>query len=315
MRGFLFPAKIKNLGQILRKIHTSCSYYAWRCRHSFWHQGQEACHLVALCFFQCCPVKKALLCQRYVPHMRTVCLCGIRPDRKREWESVCTLAHSSRSLQLFSIFICSHLPHGGCPGFSENTSHAEAAWTEDSDLGSGWFWLRKCLWEVIQLLVKTGSRFLVLLQRSRDVTLHRDTLQQATAPELELLGLGKPRLLLSLTWPEGVLWAPGVPRTRHSGAGNLLLRRNSVLALGRRKVCAVARGGAIAMERRTSRREHRWNRHYRVSILVVHPHRNKQLKAQVKFPLAPVFIFWGLCTFHINPKCVAKRFSPSGLIS
>lgn len=109
---------------------------------------------------------------------------------KREWESVCTLAHSSRSLQLFSIFICSHLPHGGCPGFSENTSHAEAAWTEDSDLGSGWLWLRKCLWEVIQLLVKTGSRFLVLLQCSRDVTLHRDTLQQATAPELELLGLG-----------------------------------------------------------------------------------------------------------------------------
>lgn len=234
---------------------------------------------------------------------------------KREWESVCTLAHSSRSLQLFSIFICSHLLHGGCPGFSENTSHAEAAWTEDSDLGLGWLWLRKCLWEVIQLLVKTGSRLLVLLQRSRDVTLHRDTLQQATAPELELLGLGKPRLLLSLTWPEGVLWAPGVPRTRHSGAGNLLLRRNSVLALGRRKVCAVARGGAIAMERRTSRREQCWNLHYRVSILAVHPHRNKQLKAQVKFPLAPVFIFWGLCTFHIIPKCVAKRFSPSGLIS
>lgn len=128
-------------------------------------------------------------------------------------------------------------------------------------------------------------------------------------------GIGKPRLLLSLTWPEGVLWAPGVPRTRHSGAGNLRLRRNSVLALGRRKVCVVARGGAIAMERRTSRREQCWNLHYRVSILVVHPHRNKQLKAQVKFPLAPVFIFWGLCTFHIIPKCVAKRFSPSGLIS
>lgn len=201
----------------------------------------------------------------------------------------------------------SHLPHRGCPGFSEDTSHAEAAWTEDSDPGSGWLRFRKCLWEVSQLLVKTGSRLLVLLQRSRDVTLHRDTWQQATASELDLLGLGKPWLLLSLTWPEGVLWTPDVPRTQHSGVGNLLLRRNSVLA--------VARGGAIAMERRTSRREQRWNLHYLVSILVVHPRRNKQLKAQVKFPLAPVFIFWGWCTFHIIPKCVAKRFAPSGLIS
>lgn len=164
-----------------------------------------------------------------------------------EWESVCTLTLSSCSLQLFSTVIPSHLPHGGCPGFSEDTSHAEAAWTEDSDLGSGWLGFRKCLWEVSQLQ-STKSADLVKAPGAPPVHqgLHRGPLKKAgcSASVLDFLGLGKPRLLLSLTWPEGALWAPGVHRTRHTGAGNSLFcrNRNSVLALGRRKIRVIARG-------------------------------------------------------------------------
>lgn len=154
---------------------------------------------------------------------------------------------------------------------------------------------------------QTGSRLLVLLQRIRDST-EGPFLQQAgcSASELDLLGLGKPPLLLSLTWPEGALWAPGVPRIRHTGAGNSLLCRNSVLALGRRKIRVIARGrgyshGAKDKREGTALEPARSCQHS------CRPPSQKQLKAQVKFPLAPVFIFWGLCTFHTISKFVLPK--------
>lgn len=245
----VFFFQIKNSGQIIWKIHTVCSYYAWKCKCSFWHRGQQVCHLIALRFLQCCAVKKALLCQRFVSRVRTVSEC-IHPHRKQGMR-IC-LHFDPQFLQpsafspLLSLPIfptVDALDSLKTPAMQKQHGQRTPTWAR---VGSGSENASEKLVSSRAPRAQNGSRLLVLLQCIRDST--EAPLQQAgcSASELDLLGLGKPLLLLFLTWPEGALWTPGVPRTRHTGAGNSLLCRNSVLALGRSKIRVIARGGGYS---------------------------------------------------------------------
>lgn len=218
--------------------------------------------------------------------MRNVCLCGICPDRK--WEMRFCLHCCSQFSQPSPIlhFIPSSLPHGVCPGFfKEDTSHAEEAWR-----GRLWPGLRLALVQSMPLRSQVQRpkstdqvKASCASQRHTEVILHRCPLQQPTHTETDFQRLRKPRLTLPLTRAEVVLEAPDVPRMWHSGAGTLFLDRNRVLPLHRRKVSAVARGSGSSDGTKDSWGQH-WGLHDGVRIPVVHPHRNKQLTAQAKFP-------------------------------
>lgn len=127
------------------------------------------------------------------------------------------LAHSSLSCHVFSTFAPLHLPHGVCPGFSEEVAHhAEAAWRgEDSDL-------ELALVQNMPLRSKIalecqecrpGQESPVLLLQDMEVTVHRGQLGiWSRPPETEEVWTH------SITWAEVVLGGPDVPRMWHSGA-------------------------------------------------------------------------------------------------